>query len=183
MQAFAAAGVELAVLEVGLGGRLDATTVHPDRQVLAFASIGLDHTEHLGPTIAAIATEKAGVLHGAAIAVSGPQPPEAAVVLEAVASRCQCPLRWVEPLAPAEQGGPVLGLLEPPRPWRNGDGRSTPPPFSKAYGRPAGRADWIFATSKADRCSWMGPTTPQQRQHCDGNSINASRTATSRGAG
>ena len=110
MQAFAAAGVELAVLEVGLGGRLDATTVHPDRQVLAFASIGLDHTEHLGPTIAAIATEKAGVLHGAAIAVSGPQPPEAAVVLEAVASRCQCPLRWVEPLAPAEQGGPVLGL-------------------------------------------------------------------------
>ena len=54
-QAFAEAGVELAVLEVGLGGRLDATTVHPDRQVLALAAIGLDHTEHLGPTLAAIA--------------------------------------------------------------------------------------------------------------------------------
>ena len=81
-QAFAEAGVELVVLEVGLGGRLDATTVHPDRQVLALASIGLDHIEHLGPTLAAIAAEKAGVLHAGAVAVSGPQAPEAAAVLE-----------------------------------------------------------------------------------------------------
>jgi dihydrofolate synthase/folylpolyglutamate synthase len=110
MQAFADAGVELAVLEVGLGGRLDATTVHPDRQVLAFASIGLDHTEHLGPTIAAIAAEKAGVLHPGASAVSGPQTEEAAQVLRQLAARQGCALRWVEPLAPADQGGPVLGL-------------------------------------------------------------------------
>jgi dihydrofolate synthase/folylpolyglutamate synthase len=110
MQAFADAGVELAVLEVGLGGRLDATTVHPDRQVLAFASIGLDHTEHLGPTIAAIAAEKAGVLHPGGLAVSGPQTEEAAQVLRQLAARQGCTLRWVEPLAPAEQGGPVLGL-------------------------------------------------------------------------
>jgi dihydrofolate synthase/folylpolyglutamate synthase len=110
MQAFAEAGVELAVLEVGLGGRLDATTVHPDRQVLAFASIGLDHTEHLGPTIAAIAAEKAGVLHPGASAVSGPQTEEAAQVLRQLAARQGCALRWVEPLAPADQGGPVLGL-------------------------------------------------------------------------
>jgi dihydrofolate synthase/folylpolyglutamate synthase len=100
----------LAVLEVGLGGRLDATTVHPDRQVLAFASIGLDHTEHLGPTIAAIAAEKAGVLHPGASAVSGPQAEEAAQVLRQLAARQGCTLRWVKPLAPAEQGGPVLGL-------------------------------------------------------------------------
>lgn len=110
MLAFADAGVELAVLEVGLGGRLDATTVHPDRQVLAFASIGLDHTEHLGPTIAAIAAEKAGVLHPGASAVSGPQTEEAAQVLRQLAARQGCALRWVEPLAPADQGGPVLGL-------------------------------------------------------------------------
>ncbi|MEY4358642.1 MAG: hypothetical protein RLZZ631_128 [Cyanobacteriota bacterium] len=110
MQAFAAAGVELAVLEVGLGGRLDATTVHPDRQVLAFASIGLDHTEHLGPTVEAIATEKAGVLHPAATAVSGPQDQRAAAVLTAQAARCGCPLRWVQPLPPPAQGGPQLGL-------------------------------------------------------------------------
>ena len=110
MQAFADAGVELAVLEVGLGGRLDATTVHPDRQVLAFASIGLDHTEHLGPTIAAIAAEKAGVLHVAATAVSGPQTPEAAAVLRQQAHGQGCALRWVEPLPSAAEGGPVLGL-------------------------------------------------------------------------
>jgi dihydrofolate synthase/folylpolyglutamate synthase len=110
MQAFDDAGVELAVLEVGLGGRLDATTVHPDRQVLAFASIGLDHTEHLGPTIAAIAAEKAGVLHPGGSAVSGPQTEEAAQVLRQLAARHGCALRWVEPLAPTEQGGPVLGL-------------------------------------------------------------------------
>ena len=109
-QAFAEASVQLAVLEVGLGGRLDATTVHPDRQVLAFASIGLDHTEHLGPTLAAIAAEKAGVLHAGAAAVSGPQEPEAAAVLERQAAACGCALRWVEPLPPAAAAGPRLGL-------------------------------------------------------------------------
>jgi dihydrofolate synthase/folylpolyglutamate synthase len=41
----AAAGIDLAVLEVGLGGRLDATTTHPDRGVVGFGSIGLDHRE------------------------------------------------------------------------------------------------------------------------------------------
>ncbi|MFM8674828.1 MAG: bifunctional folylpolyglutamate synthase/dihydrofolate synthase [Vulcanococcus sp.] len=108
--AFAEAEVELAVLEVGLGGRLDATTVHPRRDVLAFASIGLDHTEALGPTLAAIATEKAGVLHGGGRAVSGPQTPEAAAVLQRQAETCGCPLRWVAPLPPEAAGGPELGL-------------------------------------------------------------------------
>jgi dihydrofolate synthase/folylpolyglutamate synthase len=110
MQAFAEAEAELVVLEVGLGGRLDATTVHPNRQVLAFASIGLDHTEHLGPTISAIAAEKAGVLHGAAIAISGPQAGEAAQVLTEQAQRIGCSLRWVSPLPAQQKGGPELGL-------------------------------------------------------------------------
>ena len=109
-QAFAEAGVELAVLEVGLGGRLDATTVHPDRQVLALASIGLDHTEHLGPTLDAIAAEKAGVLHAGAVAVSAAQEPAAAAVLERQAAASGCGLRWVDPLPPVALGGPVLGL-------------------------------------------------------------------------
>jgi dihydrofolate synthase/folylpolyglutamate synthase len=109
-QAFAQAGVELAVLEVGLGGRLDATTVHPDRQVLALAAIGMDHTEHLGSTLAAIAAEKAGVLHGGAIAVSAAQADEAAAVLDHQAAACGCELRWVAPLPPEAAGGPRLGL-------------------------------------------------------------------------
>ena len=98
------------MLEVGLGGRLDATTTHPQRSVLALASIGLDHTEHLGPTLAAIAAEKAGVMHPGAIAISGPQAPEVRAVLEQQAAQRGCSLRWVAPLPPASSGGPQLGL-------------------------------------------------------------------------
>jgi dihydrofolate synthase/folylpolyglutamate synthase len=59
--AFAEAGVDVAVLETGLGGRLDAvTTAAP--AATAITSIGLDHTAYLGDTLAAIAREKAGIL-------------------------------------------------------------------------------------------------------------------------
>lgn len=110
MQAFADAQLDLVVLEVGLGGRLDATTVHPRREVLAFASIGLDHTEHLGPDLAAIAAEKAGVMHAGGCAISGPQEASAAHVLMEQAQRHHCELRWVEPLPSRSAGGPELGL-------------------------------------------------------------------------
>ena len=106
----AVSGVELAVLEVGLGGRLDATTAHPERPVIGFASIGLDHREHLGDTLAAIAREKAGVLSPGCLACSAPQHPEAAAVLQAEAERVGAELRWVEPLPSPPQGGPPLGL-------------------------------------------------------------------------
>ncbi|MFM9101861.1 MAG: bifunctional folylpolyglutamate synthase/dihydrofolate synthase, partial [Cyanobium sp.] len=107
---FALADLDLTVLEVGLGGRLDATTAHPQRQVLGFGAIGLDHCEHLGGTLAAIAAEKAGVLTPGAIAVSAPQEPEVAAVLEAAARRQGAELRWVDALPAAEEGGPRLGL-------------------------------------------------------------------------
>jgi dihydrofolate synthase/folylpolyglutamate synthase len=106
----AASPVELAVLEVGLGGRLDATTTHPNRRVLGFAPIGLDHREYLGDTIAAIAAEKAGILTAGSLAFSAPQPPEAAAVLAAEARRRGAVLRWLEPLPAADDGGPTLGL-------------------------------------------------------------------------
>ncbi len=105
--ALAEAGVELAVLEVGLGGRLDATTCHPNRELIGFASIGLDHAEVLGPTAAAIAAEKAGVLEPGCTAFSAPQSPEVAAVLEAQAQRCGAELHWLEPLNP---GAWQLGL-------------------------------------------------------------------------
>jgi dihydrofolate synthase/folylpolyglutamate synthase len=98
------------VLEVGLGGRLDATTVHPDRSVLGIAAIGLDHREHLGDTLAAIAGEKAGAMPQGGVAISAPQPDEVAAVLEAEARRRGCRLRWVTPLPDPAAGGPVLGL-------------------------------------------------------------------------
>lgn len=99
--AFAEAGVELAVLEVGLGGRLDATTCHPRRNLIGFAAIGLDHAEVLGPTAAAIAAEKAGVLQPGARAFSARQSPEVSGVLEAAAQRQGARLQWLEPLDPA----------------------------------------------------------------------------------
>lgn len=97
-EAFAEAGLPLVVLEVGLGGRLDATTVHPDRQVVGFGTIGFDHAEFLGPTLAAIASEKAGVLTPGSPAVSGPQPPEVEAVLRERARVCGAPFTWMEPL-------------------------------------------------------------------------------------
>ncbi|MFO7629123.1 MAG: bifunctional folylpolyglutamate synthase/dihydrofolate synthase [Prochlorococcaceae cyanobacterium] len=106
--AFAAAGCELVVLEVGLGGRLDATTCHPDRSVIGLASIGLDHREFLGPDLASIATEKAGVLRPGAVALSAPQPPAAAAVLERQARAVGAELRWLEPLAQAADGALLI---------------------------------------------------------------------------
>lgn len=107
---FAAEGLPLVVLEVGVGGRLDATTAHPQRPVVGFGPIGMDHCDLLGDNLAAIAREKAAVMAGAQVAVSGPQAPEVAQVLRQEAQRWDCSLRWVEPLASEAQGGPRLGL-------------------------------------------------------------------------
>ncbi|MFM8276390.1 MAG: bifunctional folylpolyglutamate synthase/dihydrofolate synthase [Cyanobium sp.] len=107
---FANESLDLVVLEVGLGGRLDATTAHPDRRVVGFGSIGLDHREHLGDTLAAIAAEKAGVLRPAQQAFSAAQAPEAAAVLTEMAQRQGAALHWLDPLPDAAAGGPAIGL-------------------------------------------------------------------------
>jgi dihydrofolate synthase/folylpolyglutamate synthase len=107
--------VDLAVLEVGLGGRLDATTTHPDRPVLGFGAIGLDHREVLGDTVEAIAREKAGVMAPGSIAISGPQHPDVTEVLRREARQVGCELRWVNPLPHTTEGGPVLGLHGDPQ--------------------------------------------------------------------
>jgi dihydrofolate synthase / folylpolyglutamate synthase len=88
---FAARKVELAIVEVGLGGRLDATnTVAPILSVVT--SIGFDHTEHLGNELAAIAREKAGVFRPGTPVVSGVRAPEAADELRVSAARLGAPL-------------------------------------------------------------------------------------------
>ncbi len=79
--AFADSGVEVAVLEVGLGGRLDATNVvHPS--VAVITSISYDHTQLLGDTLWLIAREKAGIIRPGALVVSAPQVPEAMTLIE-----------------------------------------------------------------------------------------------------
>ena len=81
---FAAEKVDIAILEVGMGGRLDATNiVEPLLSIIT--DISLDHTEWLGPTVAAIAREKAGILRAGGTMVTLPQHPEANQVLGEIA--------------------------------------------------------------------------------------------------
>jgi dihydrofolate synthase / folylpolyglutamate synthase len=79
--AFADTPVEVAVVEVGLGGRWDATNV-VQAPVAVVTPIGLDHVGILGDTVEAIAGEKAGIIHPGAVVVQAPQPPAAAAVLD-----------------------------------------------------------------------------------------------------
>ena len=81
---FADAPVDVAVIEVGMGGEWDSTNV-ADGQVAVFAPIALDHTSRLGNTIAEIATTKAGIIKPAARVVSARQTPEALAKLQRAA--------------------------------------------------------------------------------------------------
>jgi dihydrofolate synthase/folylpolyglutamate synthase len=73
---FASVGVEIAVLEVGMGGRLDATNV-VEPLISVIADIALDHEKYLGHTIAEIAGEKAGIIRANGVVVMLPQHPQA----------------------------------------------------------------------------------------------------------
>src|SRR5262245_2264267 len=93
---FARVGVEIAVVEVGLGGRLDATNVVVPA-ITAITSIGLDHEEFLGDGIEAIAAEKAGIVKPGVPLVVGPVPAAAQAVIGACAARSGAPLRAAGP--------------------------------------------------------------------------------------
>jgi dihydrofolate synthase / folylpolyglutamate synthase len=90
--AFARTPADIVLLEVGLGGRLDATNVVRRPAVTAIAPVSLDHQAFLGDTVAAIAGEKAGILKPGVTAVIAPQPDEAAAVIEARAEAVSAPL-------------------------------------------------------------------------------------------
>ena len=94
---FAQQKVDLAVMEVGLGGRLDATNVCSSSLVSIITSISREHWQRLGPTLANIAAEKAGILKTGCPAVVGQLPIEAKTVIAARIERLNCPAVWVEP--------------------------------------------------------------------------------------
>ena len=98
---FADAPVEAAVVEVGLGGRWDATNV-ADGAVTVVTPVGVDHVEYLGSDVAGIAAEKAGIVKPTSIAVLAAQPPEVASVLLA---------RCVEVGATVAREGLEFGVL------------------------------------------------------------------------
>ena len=83
--AFRNAGIELAILETGLGGRLDSTTA-ANARIVAITPIAMDHQEYLGDTLASIAAEKAAIIRPGVQAVIAKQQPEALAVL---LQRCQ----------------------------------------------------------------------------------------------
>jgi dihydrofolate synthase/folylpolyglutamate synthase len=89
---FAQHPADVVLLEVGLGGRLDATNVIDAPLATVIAPVGMDHTEFLGDTLTAIAGEKAGIIKRGVPAVCAEQPPEAMAVIEQVAKRLRAPL-------------------------------------------------------------------------------------------
>lgn len=88
---FAERQVDLAVLEVGLGGRLDATNIC-EPVVTAITQLGLDHQQYLGETLAEIAGEKAGIIKPGVPVIVAPQENEAMAVVNARASELFAPL-------------------------------------------------------------------------------------------
>lgn len=92
---FARQGVQVAVMEVGLGGRLDATNVWTRPLVSVVTNVSLDHTDRLGDTVARIAAEKAGIIKPHVPVVTGADG-EAWAVLAHVADELKAPLHRVD---------------------------------------------------------------------------------------
>lgn len=98
LRIFDAARVDVAVFEVGLGGRLDATNIVPAPAVCGITALGFDHMDVLGHTLALIAGEKAGILKAGVPAVTVEQQDEARLVVEGVASKLGVQLHVATPL-------------------------------------------------------------------------------------
>jgi len=79
-------GAELIALEAGMGGRSDATNAIPGSLASVVSTVGLDHVERIGPTLADIAHEKSGIIRPGGVVVTGALPPEAAQVVDAQAA-------------------------------------------------------------------------------------------------
>lgn len=122
MLLFSRTEADATLLEVGLGGRLDATNVVDKPSVCIITPISMDHMGFLGDTLEKIAGEKAGILKRGVPAVIGPQEPEALDVIRAVAERVGAPLivHGQDYMAYEEHGRLVyqdeFGLLDLPLP-------------------------------------------------------------------
>jgi dihydrofolate synthase / folylpolyglutamate synthase len=106
-EAFAEARIDIAVLEVGMGGRLDATNV-ADPLLSVITDISLDHMEWLGDTITLIAREKAGILRRNGVLITLPQHPEANQAIgEAAVALDVCAINAAEylPFGPEKTSG------------------------------------------------------------------------------
>ncbi len=120
--AFARHPADAVVLEVGLGGRCDATNVIDKPAAVCITSVALDHQEFLGEHVSAIAAEKAGIIKPGAPCIVGPQDEEARTVIVRRADQSGAPLSvWGEDFGAHEQHGRMVyqdgsGLLDLPLP-------------------------------------------------------------------
>ena len=115
--AFAEAKVELAILETGLGGRLDSTTA-VGAEIVAITPIAMDHEEYLGDTLAKIAAEKAAIIRPEVTAVVAWQLPEALEVILEECERCRIEPRLIPDIStifskssPHQPGAPNSQIL------------------------------------------------------------------------
>jgi len=101
---FAEQKTDIAVIETGLGGRLDATNVCENPLASVITSISLEHWQILGPTVADIAGEKAGILKSKCPAIIGELPEDARMVIEKRIQELDCSATWVKPAIDLGQG-------------------------------------------------------------------------------
>jgi dihydrofolate synthase / folylpolyglutamate synthase len=119
---FARNPADLLLLEVGLGGRLAATNVIERPLATVITPVSLDHAEHLGNSIGAIAYEKAGILKPGVPAIVAAQPREALMAIERQAARVKAPIKIAgEDWTATEERGRLVyqddaGLLDLPAP-------------------------------------------------------------------
>jgi dihydrofolate synthase/folylpolyglutamate synthase len=119
---FARHPADVLLMEVGLGGRLDATNVIEHPLATVITPIAIDHTDFLGPTLEKIAAEKAGILKRGTPAIVAAQPRDALAVIERQASRLSAPLKVAgEDWTATEERGRLVyqdeaGLLDLPPP-------------------------------------------------------------------
>lgn len=107
--AFSRVPAEALVLEVGLGGRFDATNVVERPLATAIAPVSMDHLQYLGDTIEKIAFEKAGILKPGVPGVIGPQDPRGLAVIEARAAEIGAPLQcWGREFTARAEGGRLV---------------------------------------------------------------------------
>ncbi|MEM8655127.1 MAG: folylpolyglutamate synthase/dihydrofolate synthase family protein [Pseudomonadota bacterium] len=125
--AFARTPADFTLLEVGLGGRLDATNVVNEPALTIITPVSMDHEAFLGDTLAKIAGEKAGIIKRRVPVIVGPQDDDGLEVIEAQAARLGAPVlvygqHWH---AAPERDGMIyqdeVGLLDLPRPILPGD--------------------------------------------------------------
>lgn len=106
---FSRVPAEALVLEVGLGGRFDATNVVDRPLACAIAPVSMDHLQYLGDTLEQIAFEKAGILKPGVPGVIGPQDPRGLAVIEARAAELGVPLqRWGHEFTASLEGGRLV---------------------------------------------------------------------------